>query len=295
MVVKNELPSLRVSLPLVTAQEIGLPYELVVVDSGSTDGSLELLERTARTFPGLRVVGIRPDEFHHARTRNLGVSFARGRYLVFLSGDAIPKDVRWLATLAAPVVAGSAAASFGRQQARPDADAANTCRMRFLYPGSAHEGGPLRSSRLRHSFSTVNCCIDRDAIGPPIFADVPVAEDTALAAKLIAAGGTIAYLPEAVVVHSHNHRCVDVFRRYFDAGLTYRRLGLFARGERAVIADGLRYLTSSLAFLVRRRPLAIPHFLAFFAFSAFGLILGRRRDLVPAGLRRRISVYGMAD
>jgi rhamnosyltransferase len=70
--------------------------EVIIVDSGSTDGTLEV----ARSFP-VRLQQIPPETFHHARTRNLIATFARGKILVYLSQDAIPSSALWLRGLTA--------------------------------------------------------------------------------------------------------------------------------------------------------------------------------------------------
>lgn len=73
-------------------QKTDLTYEVVAVDSGSSDGTLEILHG----YP-VRVQQIPPEEFSHSRTRNYGASLALAKkYYVFLNQDAIPTDERWL-------------------------------------------------------------------------------------------------------------------------------------------------------------------------------------------------------
>ncbi len=78
----------------VGAQKLDEPVEVIVVDSGSTDGSVEVARRH-----GARVHRIPPHEFSHGASRNLGAQLATGELLVFLSQDAIPVDRNWLARL----------------------------------------------------------------------------------------------------------------------------------------------------------------------------------------------------
>jgi rhamnosyltransferase len=81
--------------------------ELLAIDSGSTDGTLERL--AAR--PGLRVERIPPEAFGHGRTRNLGVRLTSRPFVGFLVHDATPAHPdflhRLLAPLADPGVAGA--------------------------------------------------------------------------------------------------------------------------------------------------------------------------------------------
>src|SRR5512135_2968500 len=85
-------------LGAVFSQETGFSFEVVVIDSGSTDRSLDV----AGGFP-VRLHRIPNEEFGHGRTRNLGARLAAGRYVVFMSQDATPAHPRWLENLVASV------------------------------------------------------------------------------------------------------------------------------------------------------------------------------------------------
>src|SRR6266513_465695 len=70
------------------------PIEVVLVDSGSTDTTLDI----ARRYP-VRIIKIPAQDFHHARTRNYAATLTTGKYLVFLSQDAIPATYTWLSAM----------------------------------------------------------------------------------------------------------------------------------------------------------------------------------------------------
>ena len=72
--------------------------EIIAVDSGSRDETVQILKRH-----GVTVVQIPAQEFGHGRTRNLLASHAHGDALVFLTQDAIPANERWLHNLLAPL------------------------------------------------------------------------------------------------------------------------------------------------------------------------------------------------
>src|ERR1035438_7808543 len=69
-------------------------HELLVCDSGSTDGSGEL----ARGY-GARVLEIPRERFTHGGVRNLLLDAAKGEHVALLTQDSEPAEERWLASL----------------------------------------------------------------------------------------------------------------------------------------------------------------------------------------------------
>ncbi|MGH2944352.1 MAG: glycosyltransferase family A protein, partial [Solirubrobacteraceae bacterium] len=100
-------------------QETALRVELLVCDSGSTDGS----PRVARAH-GARVLTIAPARFGHGATRNLLAREARGAYVIFVTQDAVPATPHWLERLLdAFRREPDAGLAFGPYRAQPGASA----------------------------------------------------------------------------------------------------------------------------------------------------------------------------
>ena len=150
--VKNGGADLARCLAGIAAQEVEEEVEIVVVDSGSTDGSPE----RARAA-GAVVHEIPPEEFGHGRTRNLGVELARGDTVVFTSQDAVADDSGWLARLVAAARSGpNVAGAYGRQLPHPDARPPERFFLDFMYgPEPRVSSGSIRTpsspSRRRSS------------------------------------------------------------------------------------------------------------------------------------------------
>jgi len=300
MLAKNERLHLERSIPAVLGQETDLTIRLCIIDSGSTDGSTELVERRAASDDRVRLHRIEPHEFHHAGTRNLGASLAEGRYLVYLGGDAVPVDQHWLANLVRPVredQEGRVAASHGRQVARPGTGAANRCRIAYNYGSESRLQSPdtSRSRKELYFFSSVSCCIDLERAESPLFdEDIPVNEDWTLSTRLIRDGWCIAYAADSVVEHSHEYTRTQILRRSFDNGVLLKRLGILSGRDGAVRREGVSYLTGALRELRDEGPAAQLDFAIFFAVSGLGVQLGLHSRWLPRTLRQWMSPYGTA-
>lgn len=70
-------------LESVISQETGAPYEIIVVDDGSNDGSVELV---SRRYPQVRLV-VNHRNRGPAAAKNIGAGEARGEYIAFLDND----------------------------------------------------------------------------------------------------------------------------------------------------------------------------------------------------------------
>jgi rhamnosyltransferase len=222
----DTLPLLFESL---SRQRVTFAFEVVVVDSGSTDGSLALIHRRADY-----VVEIPPDRFDHGLTRNLGVEHARGELVVLLVQDAIPADDQWLAELTAPLRSHSnTAGAFARQRPRSDASAitrhyherwvAAMDADRVVAVVDAGEFDALQPMDrfLKCAFDNVCSCIRRSVWERHPFRSTPIAEDLEWAREVLLAGHRLVYAPRAVVVHSHDRPARYEFARTY---LLHRRL-----------------------------------------------------------------------
>lgn len=97
VITKNQKHLLKKSLPRLLEQNIRGGYEIIVVDSGSTDGAREYVD----SLP-VKLVRIKPEAFNFAKAFNTGARKAKGKYLVRLSGDAIPNSSSFLKELLKP-------------------------------------------------------------------------------------------------------------------------------------------------------------------------------------------------
>jgi rhamnosyltransferase len=248
----------------VERQSTDLDVEHVVVDSGSTDATVE----RAREF-GWSVHHIDPEEFHHGRTRNLGAEQSSGDVLVYLTHDAVPRSASWLDRLVSPVRSGEAAAAYGRQIAHHDARPMDEFFYSYFYPDrrrvlTAADARDPRQFYLDNVFvSDVSAAIDRAAWERFRFRDsVPMSEDKDFALRVLEDGDTVVYEPSAAVYHSHDYDLPAQFRRRYADGRAYARIA--SQGGDTFASDGLAYVAAELRYLVSNGHAAwLPYALAY--------------------------------
>jgi glycosyltransferase involved in cell wall biosynthesis len=206
---RNAGPGFRETLRAIRQQS--LDSELVIVDSGSKDGTLE----TAKEF-GARVVSIPPEKFNHGETRNLGIRNSSGEICVMLVQDAIPSGQAWLRDLVSPFSNERVVGVTARQQPRPDCDPVGRWQVdyhnQFLgesvqireWRGWEHFQSLSFEERLRLvSFDNVCSALRRDFWEDHPFKALPFAEDLDWGMRAIVAGRQLVFNPSVTVIHSH--------------------------------------------------------------------------------------------
>ncbi len=280
-------------LEAIARQQVDEEVEVVVIDSGSSDGSVERARRL-----GARVHEIRPEEFSHGGARNLGAELARGDILVFTSQDAYATDETWLASLVAPL----RERERGRRRLRAPAPARGGNPVRALLPrlplrararARSVSSIPTRSAFEATLFSNVNSAVPRAVLERyPLATDVIMSEDQEWSRRVLLAGLEIVYEPRAAVRHSHAYTVASAFRRFFDSGVSADRAYVSeAPSSRIALREaGFRYALGEVSWLWRtghRRWL--PYAAVYESAKFAGLQLGLRHRRIPLPLKRRLS------
>jgi glycosyltransferase involved in cell wall biosynthesis len=216
-------------LDAIAAQDGPFQPEVIAIDSGSSDGTLERLRQY-----GAEVLSVPSGAFNHGETRNEALKHARGEIAVLLVQDAVPASPHWLSTLIEPLLQdASIAGSFARQV--PDTRASRVTAYYLSHWIAAQEAarvvGPLTagtfarmSPRERHiacAFDNVCSCIRLSVWNKQPFAATPIAEDLQWGRDVLLAGHRLAYVPGAVVCHSHERSIAYELQRAY---LVHQRL-----------------------------------------------------------------------
>ena len=276
--VKNGGAALRRCLEGIAAQEIDDDVEVVVVDSGSSDGSVKV----AREL-GALVHEIDPELFVHGATRSRGARLSQGDVLVFTVQDAIPADRQWLSTLVAALDGEDIVGAYGRQLPHEDASPPERFFLDFMY-------GPMpRLQRLADVkeltfaetlFSNVNSAIPRRVwTSNPFHDDVTMSEDQEWSRRMLLSGHAIAYEPRAAVRHSHAYSLGAAFRRFYASGASADRSYVAGDTSRAALRHAMRrYAAGELRWLWQTGQRRwIPYTIVYELSKWAGLQLGLRR------------------
>jgi rhamnosyltransferase len=91
---KNEQRTIEKVLKILESQTFK-NFEIIHIDDNSTDKTLKIVKEFSKKLP-IKMIKLKPGEFSHPYSQNLGASKARGKYLCFLPGHALPVSNTWL-------------------------------------------------------------------------------------------------------------------------------------------------------------------------------------------------------
>ena len=250
----NEGWALKETLPAVQAQNYK-NWELIVIDSGSTDGSVELIRQATPAH----FIQIKSSEYNPSRVMNHGMQLARSEFGIFLNADATPQGTNWLRPLVEGLLDPQTAAVFGRQIPRPD------CEAVYAHDYERCFGLNRESASWDHFFSMVSSGLRKDIWAKRGFLEkMQYSEDDEYTRWCRAQGYRVVYCPDTVVMHSHNYTPPQAYKRSFGEA---KALAAVWTGQpadftwpRTVLLGWLGDVRRDFRFCVRNRRLGeLPH------------------------------------
>jgi rhamnosyltransferase len=230
----NEALHLESLLTSIAGQRTeGLKTEVVLVDSGSTDGTLEIAQRY-----GCRIIHITRSNFSFGRALNMGCAAAIGDILVIISGHCVPKDEHWLRLLCQPILESKASYTYGRQVAGPKNHFSESRIFAKYFPEQS------RIPQDDFFCNNANSALLHSAWKQfPFDEDLTGLEDMELAQRIVHSGLQVGYVAEAVVFHHHNESWSQVRHRFERESIALQKIMPHVHIN---LFDTLRYITTSI-------------------------------------------------
>lgn len=197
-------------------QEFDQSWEVVLIDSESTDGSTEKVCQIFKesNLP-FKLIRIAQKDFQHGSTRNDAIAESKGEIICLITQDAIPANRQWLHELTLPFFTDQKiVGTFGRHLSHKNHpkllsrnldlhfDYMNLQSNRFITDRSSYDNDEKLRQYL-HFFSNNNSALRYSEWERRPFPSVDFGEDQLWAKSILEDGGTIAYTHSAVVRHSH--------------------------------------------------------------------------------------------
>jgi glycosyltransferase involved in cell wall biosynthesis len=204
--------------------------ESVIVDSGSTDNTLEIAKKY-----GCRITYIKKEEFTFGRSLNVGCDYADGKYLVFVSGHCIPASKTWLHDLVLPLKQQGVAYTYGKQVGRDT--------TKFSERQLFDKYFPDENSIPQEGFfcNNANSAIRKDVWKQYQFDEhLTGCEDMYLAKKIVNDGLKLGYVGTAPVYHIHDESWTKVGIRYEREAIALQKI---MPEVHVNFFDMLRYIT----------------------------------------------------
>ncbi|MYM55855.1 glycosyltransferase family 2 protein [Thalassovita mangrovi] len=200
----NEARHLDDLLVMIARQKTDFDVETVLIDSGSTDGTVEIAKKR-----GARVTYIDKAEFSFGRSLNRGCEFSDGDMLVLISGHCVPADENWLQNLCQPLIDGKASYSYGRQIGDDNSNYSERRIFAKYYPTDSQI--PQKEFFCNNANSAILRSVWQEY---PFDEELTGLEDMELSKRIWLKGHKIAYVAEAPVFHHHEESWAQVRRRF---------------------------------------------------------------------------------
>lgn len=184
------------------------PFELVVFDNESTDGTLEEVKKYTD-----RVINVPKGAYVPGRVLNQGMEVSQGEWVVFLNSDCTPQHESWLKNLLGGFTDDRVVAMFGRQIPR------TSCNRLYVKDIEETYGDGTRQKYWQHCFSMASSAIRRSVWEKMKFNEqIQYSEDIEWTWRVCQQGYSIRYVPDSIVMHSHNYTLRQYYKRHYGEG-----------------------------------------------------------------------------
>jgi rhamnosyltransferase len=216
---KNGGELLKKSIEMIFSQKISYDFEVVVVDSSSTDDTLGFMKK----YP-IRLFEIKEEDFSFGRTRDYGFGKAQGKYIVTLSQDVVPANEYWLEQMINPLVEDHSDVVQGEVAVPTDRNVFYWEKKGLFYFTTEREEFSKRYSEI--GLSCCSLAMKHEAWLNTGFGNAVMNEDKVIQIRLIEKGFRIVRATDAVAYHGHQYTLESLRKRCENEGLGWKCAGV---------------------------------------------------------------------
>lgn len=224
---KNAGKQFEQVIDCVINQKIEFDFELVIVDSGSKDNTIKLIETKQKSHKNIKLIQIDSKDFQHGRTRNLGIKNSSGEFVALITQDSLPVNDMWLTNLIMPFENDpKVSITFGKHLPYSDTypvekkQIVDHFEKGFGNSELVFEIKDKNDYKQRQGWyifsSNNNACVRKSTWEKIPFREVRMGEDQFIAKDMLESGFKKVYVPNAIVYHSHKYSFGEIIKRYYD-------------------------------------------------------------------------------
>lgn len=265
----------------------------VIVDSGSTDGTLDYFQGIPHDLMTLD-----KKNFDHGGTRHFAIeSFPDAEVFVFLTQDAILENPDAIERMVEAFRSNTQLGMcYGRQLPHRNARVLESHSRLFNYPDRSQtrtfadrERLGIRTISCSNSFAAYRSSAYFDAGGFPS-GDI-LGEDVLIAGQMLLKGWQMSYLADARARHSHDYSVTEEFRRYFDIGVFHTDNPWIFEKFGTAGKEGFNYLKSELSYVWKHNAFLLPKTVASLFAKWTGYRLGLLHQSLPHAVKPPLSMH----
>ncbi len=202
--------------------------EIIIIDSGSKDRTHIIIEQFGEKIKNLKLIKNSKRVFNFGTARNLAASLAKGKYIFFISADAIPLTYKIFEFFLEDFESSNkVVAVFGKHIPYPTSSFISKLEIThrfFQLQKYVNENGVfvqnkyssiyyLQEKFLLYFMSNVFSCYSRSFLIKHPFKKMVGCEDLIIGKEIIDRGFSKIYDSRCVVMHSHNFNYLEYYKQ----------------------------------------------------------------------------------
>lgn len=206
-------------------------------------------------YPEIEIRYLPAEMYDHGGTRDRWMHRLDAEIVIFMVQDAIPVDRYLLENLLRPFEDSRVAVTYGRHVTDDRCEVTERCNRAFNYPKKSRVKSVNDEKKLGiKTYFNSNVCaayrrnyyLQTEGFGTRAISS----EDMMAARRLMEKGWKTAYVADARVLHYHNYRMAELWRRNFDIGVAHAEHPEMVK-DVPPSGEGLKLVRSTAAWLYR--------------------------------------------